>query len=115
MIVSPAASAAEFAFVQPASLNKPLTYAEAAELIKKAATLANFVITPDAQDPELDIIKVINLFTQSIGQYSPSGSIAAVPIPNGSAIIITEYTSRVRQLIDLKKELDKPPPPAPDP
>jgi len=150
VIVTSAAAATEFSFIQKAGKKDPLSFAAAAELLKKAATLENFAFVPHPNDPKIDVLtpsadgirlpvvgidvldendelpkgdavityvmtlnhiapdKVINLFTQSIGQYSPSGSIAAVPIPNGSAIIITEYTSRVRKLIDLKKELDKP-------
>ncbi len=40
VIVSTAASAAEFSFVQEASPQDPLTYAQAAELLRKAAVLA---------------------------------------------------------------------------
>ena len=48
----------------------------------------------------------MNTFTQIIGQFGAYGSIAAVP--NASAVVITENTSLIRKLIDLKKEIDKP-------
>ena len=67
VIVSSAATAAEFSFVQEASPEDPLTYAEAAELLRKAATIENFVFVPDAQDPNLDIL------TLSTGGIRPTG------------------------------------------
>jgi type II secretion system protein D len=148
VIVSAAAAAAEFSFVQEASPQDPLTFAEAAELLKKAATIENFVFVPDGEDPNLDILtlstgglrptgrgvavynendalpsgdavisyvmtlsyikpaEAVNTFTQIIGQFGAYGSIAAVP--NASAVVITENTSLIRKLIDLKKEIDKP-------
>jgi general secretion pathway protein D len=148
VIVSSAASQAEFAFVQEASPQDPLTYAQAAELLKKAATIENFVFVPDSQDPNLDILtmatggirptargvdvynendtlpegdavisyvmtldyikpaEAVNTFTQIIGQFGAYGSIAAVP--NAAAVVITENTSLIRKLIDLKGEIDKP-------
>jgi len=148
VIVSSAASKAEFSFVQEASANDPLTYAQAAELLKKAAVIEGFVFVPDAQDPNLDVLtlasgglrptargvdvynendplpegdavisyvmtlsyikpaEAVNTFTQIIGQFGAYGSIAAVP--NASAVVITENTSLIRKLIDLKREIDKP-------
>jgi type II secretory pathway component GspD/PulD (secretin) len=148
VIVSAAAATAEFSFVQEATPQDPLTFAEAAELLRKAATIENFVFVPDAQDPNLDILtlstgglrptgrgvavynesdtlpngdavisyvmtlsyikpaEAVNTFTQIIGQLGAFGSIAAVP--NASAVVITENTSLIRKLIDLKKEIDKP-------
>ena len=148
VIVSAAASIAEFSFVQDASVQDPLTYAKAAELLKKAATIENFVFVPDDQDTNLDILtlstggirptgrgvdvynensplpegdavisyvmtlsyikpaEAVNTFTQIIGQIGSYGSIAAVP--NAAAVVITENTSLIRKLIDLKKEIDKP-------
>jgi type II secretion system protein D len=155
VIVSAAASAAEFSFVQEATPQDPLTFAQAAELLKKAATIENFVFVPDAEDPTLEILtlstgglrptgrgvgvfnengavfnensilpagdavisyvmtlnyikpaEAVNTFTQIIGQLGAFGSIAAVP--NASAIVITENTSLIRRLIDLKSEIDKP-------
>ncbi|MCX6867193.1 MAG: hypothetical protein NTV46_13425 [Verrucomicrobia bacterium] len=148
VIVSAAASIAEFSFVQDATPKDPLTYAQAAELLKKAATIENFIFVPDEQDPNLDILtlatggirppgrgvavynendampegdavisyvmtlsyikpaEAVNTFTQIIGQFGAFGSIAAVP--NASAVVITENTSLIRKLIDLKKEIDKP-------
>ena len=155
VIVSSAASIAEFRFVQDATAKDPLTYAEAAELLKIAAIIENFVFVPDKQNPNLDILtlstggirptgrgvdvynqngivynenttmpegdavityvmkldyikpaEAVNTFTQIIGQFGAYGSIAAVP--NASAVVITENTSLIRKLIDLKQEIDKP-------
>ncbi len=148
MIVSKAAADAEFSFVQEASAQDPLTFDKAAELLRKAATIENFVFVPDAQDPNLDVLtlatgglrptgrgvdvynenaplpegdavisyvmtlnyikpaEAVNTFTAIIGQFGAFGSIAAVP--NASAVVITENTSLIRKLIDLKKEIDKP-------
>jgi type II secretion system protein D len=155
VIPSAAAAAAEFSFVQEASPQDPLTFAEAAELLRKAATLENFIFVPDAEDPTLEILtfasggpgpksrgvgvfnengavynensvlpagdavisyvmtlnyikpaEAVNTFTQIIGQLGAFGSIAAVP--NASAVVITENTSLIRRLIDLKSEIDKP-------
>ncbi|MBU6171854.1 MAG: hypothetical protein KGQ87_10260 [Verrucomicrobia bacterium] len=148
VIVSKAAADAEFSFVQEASPQDPLTFAKAAELLRKAATIENFVFVPDAQDPNLDVLtlatgglrptgrgvdvynendplpdgdavisyvmtlnyikpaEAVNTFTAIIGQFGAFGSIAAVP--NASAVVITENTSLIRKLIDLKKEIDKP-------
>ncbi len=56
VIVTSAAATAEFRFVQNASPADPLTYAEAAELLRKAAVLENFVFVQHPQDPKLDIL-----------------------------------------------------------
>ncbi len=146
VIVASTAAAAEFRFVQPASPQDPLTYREAAELLKKAATIENFVFVPDAIDPNLDILtlataglkptgrgvkvytendtlpegdavisyimtfsylkpdEALRVFQQVVGQFGAFGSIAA----SGSTVIITENTSLIRKLIDLRKEIDKP-------
>ncbi|MEO5912644.1 MAG: secretin N-terminal domain-containing protein [Luteolibacter sp.] len=155
VIVSAAAAAAEFSFVQEATPQDPLTFAKAAELLRKAAIIENFVFVPDGQDKNLEFltlptggirptqrgvevytdkglvysesdalpegdavisyvmqlnyIKPVdaqNVFTQIIGQFGAYGSIA--PVANASSLIITENTSLIRKLIDLKKEIDKP-------
>jgi len=148
VIVSTAASAAEFSFVQEASAQDPLSYEKAAELLKKAATIEGFVFVPDPTDPNLDILTsvtggikpitrgvqvytesdalpegdalisyVMNLsyikpdeaertFIKIIGELGANGTIASVP--NASAIVITDNTSLIRKLVDLKKEIDKP-------
>jgi len=146
VIVSAAAAAAEFAFVQDASPADPLTYAEAAKLLKMAALIEGFVFVPadDGVDklmfsaasagPKQEGIEVYNdndvlpdedrvisyvmslkflkpdeavrVFTTIIGQFGSYGSIAA--ITNTSAVIITEKTSLIRKLLDLKAEIDKP-------
>jgi type II secretion system protein D len=149
VIVSAAAAAAEFAFVQEASPADPLTYGDAAKLIKMAALLEGFVfvpagdIAPDVDKlmfsaasagPKGEGIEVINetdafpvedrviayvmtfkflkpdeavrVFTSIIGQFGSYGSLAA--IPNASAVIITEKTSLISKLIELKEVIDKP-------
>jgi general secretion pathway protein D len=147
VIVSSAAATAEFTFVQEATPQDPLTFASAAELLKKAATIEGFVFVPEGQDPNLDVLtaaagikptqrgvavynenstlpegdavisyvmtlsyikpaEAVNTFNQIVGAFGAYGSIAAVP--NASAVVITENTSLIRKLIDLKKEIDKP-------
>lgn len=148
VIVSSAAAAAEFRFIQPASPQAPLTYREAAELLRKAATIENFIFVPASDDPNLEYLtlatagvkptgigvgvynendilpqgdavityvmkleyikpdEAVRTFQQIIGQFGPFGSIAAVP--NAASIAITENTSLIRKLIDLKEEIDKP-------
>jgi len=148
VIVSAQAAMQEFSFVQDASPTDPLTYGQIAELLKKSATIENFVFVPDGTDENLDILTfstgglnpksrgvpvftegdklpegdavisyVMNLqylkpdaavatFNQVVGQFGAYGSIA--PVANASAVIITENTSLIRRLIDLKKEIDVP-------
>lgn len=148
VIVSAGAATAEFSFVQEASPQDPLTYAKAAELLKMAATIENFVFVPHPNNPDIDVLTLatggirppgigvevynendelppgdavisyvmtldyikpadaVNAFTQIIGQFGAYGSIASVE--NASAVIITENTSLIRKLIDLKKVIDKP-------
>jgi general secretion pathway protein D len=56
VIVTTAANAAEFSFFQNASPANPLTYSEAAELLRIAAQLENFSFVPHPQYPDLDIL-----------------------------------------------------------
>ncbi len=56
VIVTSAAATAEFHFVQEATPQDPLTYNQAAELLRKAAILENFAFVPHPQDPNLDIL-----------------------------------------------------------
>jgi general secretion pathway protein D len=58
VIVAAIAATTEFSFVQDASPDDPLTYAQAAELLKKAAAIENFVFIPDEKSPNLDILTV---------------------------------------------------------
>ena len=58
VLVTTAAATAEFSFVQEASPQDPLTYAQAAELLRKAAVLEGFVFTQHPQDPNLDILTI---------------------------------------------------------
>jgi type II secretion system protein D len=148
VIVASTAAAAEFRFVQPASPQDPLTYREAAELLRKAATIESFIFVPAGDGSKLDYLtlataglkptgigvkvytendplpegdavisyvmplqyikpdEAVRTFTQIIGQFGAFGSIAAVP--NAASVVITENTSLIRKLIDLKAEIDKP-------
>lgn len=148
VIVSSAAAKASFALIIDASPQNPLTYAQAAEILKKTATIENFIFVPDATDPNLDFLtlasggirptnigvavftendplpagdavisyvmkldhikpdEAVRTFTQIIGQFGAFGSIAAVP--NAASVIITENTSLIRKLIDIKAQIDKP-------
>jgi len=148
VIVASSAAAAEFRFVQPASPQDPLTYREAAELLKKAATIESFIFVPAGDGSKLDYLtlataglkptgigvkvytendelpvgdavisyvmplqyikpdEAVRTFTQIIGQFGAFGSIAAVP--NAASVVITENTSLIRKLIDLKAQIDKP-------
>ena len=148
VIVSSAASKASFALNIDASAQNPLTYAQASEILKKTATIENFIFVPDATDPNLDFLtlasggirptnigvpvftendplpngdavisyvmklnhikpdEAVRTFTQIIGQFGAFGSIAAVP--NAASVIITENTSLIRKLIDIKAQIDKP-------
>jgi len=148
VIVSAAAATAEFRLFEDASPEHPLTFARAAECIRKAALQENFAFAPDGHDHNLDILTFANagshihcggvpiyqesdtlpeadpvisyvmivksikpadavtLFTKRIGKFSPYGSIA--PVPNASALVITENTLLIRKLIDLKNEIDRP-------
>lgn len=56
VIVTSGAATAEMSFIQEASPADPMTYAEAAELLRKAAVLENFVFQQHPQDPNLDIL-----------------------------------------------------------
>ncbi len=58
VIVSSAAANAEFSFIQDASAQNPLTYKQAAELLRKAAIIEQFVFVPHPQDPNLDILSL---------------------------------------------------------
>ncbi len=148
VIVSSAASKASFALNIDATPENPLTYAKAAEILRKTATIENFIFVPDATDPNLDFLtlasggirptnigvavftendplpagdavisyvmkldhikpdEAVRTFTQIIGQFGAYGSIAAVP--NAASVIVTENTSLIRKLIDIKTQIDKP-------
>jgi general secretion pathway protein D len=146
VVVSAAAAVAEFSFVQEASVEDPLTYKQAAELLKMAALTEGFVFVPASDGierllysptagnnpkglvgvySETDILpegdeviayvmpfrflkpdQAVTLFQNIIGQAGGYGSI--VSVPNASALVITENTSVIRKLIDLKEQIDKP-------
>lgn len=140
--VSNAAITAEFRFVQ----SGPITYGEAAELLKIAAVMEGFVFIPSGEnhdklvysqsvaaptDEDLPVItdpadlpqgeqvvtyvmtlkyikpdELVRAFTSIVKQFGNFGSIAAVP--NASSVIITENTSLIRRLIELKETIDVP-------
>jgi general secretion pathway protein D len=86
VIVSKAAADAEFSFVQEATPQDPLTYAEAAELLRKAAVVENFVFQEHPQDPNLDIL------TLATGGLRPAGIKVDVynentPLPDTDIVI----------------------------
>jgi general secretion pathway protein D len=72
VLVTAAASAAEFSFVQEASAQDPLTFASAAELLRKAAVLESFVFVQHPQDPLLDVL------TLATGGTRPTGVVVDV-------------------------------------
>lgn len=148
VLVTKAASELEIDFVQEASPQDPLTYAEAAELLRKAAVLEGFVFTEHPNDPNLDVLtqaaagarptnigvdvynetsqlpdedvvvtyvmtlnyvkpdQAVQIFTQVIGQLGAYGSIS--PVPNASAVVITEKASLIKSLVQLKNTIDVP-------
>ena len=86
VIVASAAATAEFAFVQEASPEDPLTYAQAAELLKKAATIENFIFVQDGEDENLVFL------TLATGGTKPNNIRLDVydettPLPEGDAVI----------------------------
>ncbi|BCX50038.1 general secretion pathway protein GspD [Haloferula helveola] len=81
--VSVAASTAEFRFIQPA----PLTYGEAAQLLKKAALLEGFVFVPDANMVGHDVLVV------GTGGANPKGEgleliIDPADLPNDDRVVM---------------------------
>lgn len=81
VVVSTAAAAAEFSFVQ----DPPMTYAEAAKLIKMAALIENFVFVP-SDEPNTD-----KLLT-AMGGLNPKGAGVAIfdendELPAGDEVI----------------------------
>lgn len=64
VIVTNAAVDSEFYCVIKASPENPLTYAEAAELLRKTAVLGGFVFTQHRDDPNLDILTVVSSSTR---------------------------------------------------
>jgi len=146
VVVSAAASAAEFRFVQEASPDKPLTYRQVTELLKMSALIENFVFVPsgdgvdkllfagggggnkpdgivpiyDENDvlPEGDQViayvmtlkflkpdTAASIFNAITGPAS-AGYGSVVPVPNASALVITAATPIIRNLIQLKGEVD---------
>ena len=60
VIVSAAAATAEFSFVQEASPQDTLTYAQAAELLRKSAAIESCVFISDETHADLDFFTVSN-------------------------------------------------------
>jgi general secretion pathway protein D len=86
VIVTSPAAAAEFRFVQGASPEDPLTYGEAAELLRIAAVLENFVFVQHPQEKNLDILTLA-----SGGPRPPNISIDVknenTPLPDTDVVI----------------------------
>jgi general secretion pathway protein D len=78
VIVPTVAATAEFTFVQEVTPQDPLTFNQAAELLKKAATIEGFIFVPDEQDPNLDILT-------AVGSIKPTQR--GVPIYNENSIL----------------------------
>ncbi len=64
VIVTSSAAGTEMAFMMQASPEDPLTHAEAAELLRKAAVLEGFVFTQHPGDPNLEILTVASSATR---------------------------------------------------
>jgi type II secretion system protein D len=86
VIVSSGAAKAEFEFIQPASAEDPLTYAEAAELLKKAATIENFIFVPDATDPNLTFLTLATAGIRPTNRGVPIFT-ELDKLPDGDAVI----------------------------
>ena len=62
----------------------------------------SYVMTLKYLKPE----QAMAIFIKSVGPIGPYGSM--VPVANAPSILITEKTSLIRKLIELKNEIDKP-------
>ncbi len=82
IIVVAAAAAAEFSFVQDASPQDPLTYAQAAKLLRKAANLEGFVFVKDQEDPNLEVLDIKRPQGDGYDIYNESDE-----LPQGDSVI----------------------------
>jgi general secretion pathway protein D len=86
VIVASSAADAELKFIQSASPQNPLTYRQAAELLKKTATIENFIFVPDDTDPNLDFLTLASAglkpTQRSIETYTENDK-----LPEGDAVI----------------------------
>ncbi len=89
VIVTAGAATAEFSFVQEASPQDPLTYAEAAELLRKAAVLENFVFVQHPQDANLD---VLTLATAGLGPNNVDPNVYNENTPLPETDVVITYT-----------------------
>ena len=86
IIVSSAAAQAEFSFIQDASPEDPLSYAQAAALLRTAATIENFIFVPDVNNDNVDILTLatggIQPRQRGIEYFTEND-----PLPEGDAVI----------------------------
>ena len=71
-------------------------------LLPNGDTVISYVMNLKHLKPE----QAMAIFTKTVGQIGSHGSI--VPVANAASIIITDKTSVIRKLIELKSEIDKP-------
>jgi general secretion pathway protein D len=86
--------------LHPAAIG--LKYYTEKEPLPQTDAVISYVMSLDHLKPA----EAMNIFLQVVGKLGDYGSI--VPIPNVSALVITENTSLIRKFIDLKAEIDKP-------
>jgi len=72
------------------------------DALPEGGIVISYIMSFDHIKPE----NAVNAFQQVVGQFGAFGSIA--PIPNTASVVITENTTLIRKLIDLKREIDKP-------
>lgn len=84
VLVAAAAATAEFSFVQEASPQDPLTYAQAAELLRKSAGIEGFIFTPDDKNANLEFLIAANR-RGSPGGYDVYSENDA--LPEGDAVV----------------------------
>jgi general secretion pathway protein D len=85
VIVSSSAAKASFAFNLDASPKNPLTYTQAAEILKKTAHIEGFIFVPDTTDPNLDYL-TISSANKGIGLSYPV-FIDTDTLPDSNAVI----------------------------
>ncbi len=86
--------------IHPAAIG--LKYYTERDVLPETDAVISYVMTLKHLKPT----EAVNIFTQVVGALGAYGSI--VPIPNVSALVITENTSLIRKFIELKTQIDKP-------
>jgi len=95
VIVTSAAATAEFRFVQGASPEDPLTYGEAAELLRMAAVLENFVFVRHPQDDNVDIL---TLATAGVGPNRVGVNVYNETTPLPTTDIVISYVMTLNHI-----------------